>query len=138
MKTLYFDELRGLYRDFLHSQNISIATINTAYADTFYLWRKGSRDLFWNAVSATDFETAAKNALIKALSENSTGNVNSLVSGYLSHLRRFRLFLASDGTAERSMPKQEKTANRTHTRKKKMDVDIPDPSIEQVEFYLTK
>jgi len=98
MKALPYDELRALYKNFLHSQNISTVTINTAYVDTFYLWRKGSKDLFWNAVNATDFETEAKNALIKALSENSTGNVNSLVSGYLSHLRRFRLFLASDET----------------------------------------
>lgn len=138
MKALPYDELRALYRSFLHSQNISKATINTAYVDTFYLWRKGSKDLFWNAVIATDFETEAKNALIKALSENSTGNVNSLVNGYLSHLRRFRLFLASDGTVEPSTPKQENTASRTYTRKKKMDVDVPYPSIEQVEFYLEK
>ncbi len=98
MKALPYDELRALYKNFLHSQNISTATINTAYVDTFYLWRKGNKVLFWNAVNATDFETEAKGALIQALSENSTGNVNSLVSGYLSHLRRFRLFLSSDET----------------------------------------
>ncbi len=138
MKALSYDELRTLYRNFLHSQNISELTINTAYTDTFYLWRKGNKDLFWNAVTTTDFENAAKEALLKALSENSTGNVKSLVNSYLSHLRRFRLFLATDGTAEPSTPKQETTANRTYTRKKKMDVDVPDPSIEQVEFYLAK
>lgn len=138
MKALPFDELRALYKNFLHSQNIAKTTISTAYVDTFYLWRKGSKDLFWNAVNASDFETEAKNALIKALSENSTGNVNSLVNGYLSHLRRFRLFLASDGTAEPFASKQEKTANHAYTRKKKMDVDVPYPSIEQVEFYLEK
>lgn len=138
MKSLPYDELRALYRNFLHSQNISKATINTAYVDTFYLWRKGSKDLFWNSVNTTDFETEAKNALIKALSKNSTGNVNSLVSGYLSHLRRFRLFLASDGTAEPSVLKQEKAPNHTYIRKKKMEVDVPYPSIEQVEFYLDK
>ncbi len=98
IKALPYDELRALYKNFLNSQNISTATINTAYVDTFYLWRKGNKDLFWNAVNATDFETEAKGALIQALSENSTGNVNSLVSGYLSHLRRFRLFLSSDET----------------------------------------
>ena len=138
MKALQYDELRALYRNFLHSQSIAKATVNTAYVDTFYLWRKVSKDLFWNAVTSTDFENAAKNALIKALSENSTGNVKSLVNSYLSHLRRFRLFLSSDGTAEPSTPKQEETANRTYTRKKKMDVDIPYPSIEQVEFYLVR
>jgi len=134
LQALSYDELRALYRNFLHSQNISKATINTAYADTFYLWRKGSKDLFWNAVNAADFETEAKNALIKALSENSTGDVNSLVSGYLSHLRRFRLFLASDGTAEPSAHQQEKTANRAYTRKRKMAVDVYNPSIAPVEY----
>ena len=138
MKALPYNELRALYKNFLHSQNISKATINTAYVDTFYLWRKGSKDLFWNAVNATDFETEAKNALIKALSENSTGNVNSLVSGYLSHLRRFRLFLDSDGTVEPFVAKQEKSVQRTLTRKKKRNIDVTYPSIEQVEFYLTK
>jgi len=138
MKALSYEELRALYKGFLHSQNISKLTINTAYGDTFYLWRKGSKDLFWNAVTATDFEKAAKEALLKALSENSTGNVKSLVNSYLSHLRRFRLFLASDGTAEPTTSKDEKTVGRTYTRKKKMDVNVPDPSIEQVELYLTK
>ena len=138
MKALSYDEMRSLYREFLHSQNISKLTINTAYADTFYLWRKGSKDLFWNAVTDTDFEDVAKNELIKTLSENSTGNAKSLANSYLSHLRRFRLFLTSDGTAEPSAPKQEKTAYRAYTRKKKMDVDVPNPSIEQVEIYLTK
>jgi len=138
MKVLSYDELRALYKNFLSSQYSSTASINTAYVDTFYLWRKGSKDLFWNTVTATDFENEAKNSLIKALSENSTGNVKSLVNSYLSHLRRFRLLLASDGAAERSTPKHENTANRTYTRKKRMDVDVPDPSIEQVEFYLAK
>lgn len=36
------------------------------------------------------------NALIKELSENSTGIVKSLVNSYLSHLRSFCLFLVSD------------------------------------------
>lgn len=138
MIALPYDELRALYRNFLHSQSISNATINTAYADTFYLWRRGSKEIFWNAVNNTDFEIEAKNALIKALSENSTGNVNSLVSGYLSHLRRFRLFLASDGIAETSALKEEKPTNRSYTRKKKMDIDIPNPSTNQVEIYLKK
>lgn len=136
MKDLSYDELRSLYRKFLHSQNISKRTINTAYTDTFYLWRKGSKDLFWNVVASTDFENGAKNSLIKVLSKNSIGNVKSLVNSYLSHLRRFHLFLASDGSAEPSTPKQENTSKRANTRKNKKDVDVPKPSIEQVEFYL--
>lgn len=138
LKALSYDELRALYRNFLHSQNISKLTINTAYGDTFYLWRKGSKDLFWNAVTDADFESVAKDELIKALSENSTGNAKSLANSYLSHLRRFRLFLASDGTAGPVAPKQEKAAKPVPTRKKKADVDVPVPSIDQVEFYLEK
>ena len=138
MKDLPYDELRALYRNFLHSQNISPLTINTAYTDTFYLWRKGSKDLFWNTVTDNHFENAAKAELIKALSENSTGNAKSLANSYLSHLRRFRLFLASDGTADASTPKREKNAIPAYTRKKKLDVDVPNPSIEQVDIYLTK
>jgi len=110
MKALPYDDLRSLYREFLHSQNISKLTINTAYTDTFYLWRKGSKDLFWNVVTDTDFENTAKFELIKALSENSTGNAKSLVSGYMSHLRRFRIFLDSDKTLK-PLPKQEKITN---------------------------
>jgi hypothetical protein len=97
MKELSFEELRALYKKFLHSQDISKATVNTAYVDTFYLWEKGSKELFWNVVTSTDFESDAKEELLKALSNNSTGNVGSLVNSYLSHLRRFRLFLSSDG-----------------------------------------
>ena len=97
MKALSYEELRALYKKFLHSQDISKATVNTAYVDTFYLWRKGSKELFWNVVTSTDFESDAKEELLKALSNNSTGNVGSLVNSYLSHLRRFRLFLSSDG-----------------------------------------
>ncbi|MCR1971858.1 hypothetical protein [Clostridium cochlearium] len=86
-----------------------------------------------------DFEDTAKNELIKALSKNSSGNAKSLANSYLSNLRRFRLFLASDGIADSSStPKQEKTAYSAYTRKKKMDVDVPNPSIEQVEIYHTK
>lgn len=110
MKALSYEELRALYKKFLYSQDISKATINTAYVDTFYLWRKGSKELFWSAVTAIDFENEARNALIKALSENSTGNAKSLVSGYMSHLRRFRLFLSSDEIIVPAEYKQQITA----------------------------
>ena len=138
IKLLSYDEVRALYREFLHSQSIAKATINTSYVDTFYLWRKGSKDLFWDTVTSPVFENDAKEALIKVLSENSTGNVNSLVNSYLSHLRRFRLFLASDGTANTSTLKRSNTANRTYRRKKNAEVNVPQASTEQVELYLAK
>lgn len=114
MKALSFEELRGLYRSFLNNLNYKKTTINTSYSDSFYLWKKESKDLFWNVVSSTDFESAAKEALFKALSENSTGNIKLLVSGYMSHLRRFRLFLSSDGTMESIEIKKPITVKPTH------------------------
>lgn len=110
MRALSYDELRSLYRKFLYNQSISKATINTAYVDTFYLWRKESKELFWDVLATTDFEKEARNALLKALSENSSGNVNSLVSGYMSHLRRFRLFLSSNEAIKPIEYKQQMTA----------------------------
>ena len=110
MRALSYDELRSLYRKFLHNQSISKATINTSYSDSFYLWNKRSRDLFWTVVTSTDFESMAKEALLKALSENSSGNVNSLVSGYMSHLRRFRLFLSPNEAIKPIEYKQQMTA----------------------------
>lgn len=89
-------------------------------------------------MNATDFENEARAALLKALSENSTGNVKSLANSYLSHLRRFRLFLDSDGTVDLVVPMQEKTEQRAVTRKKKRHIDVPAPSAEQVERYLVK
>lgn len=138
MKALQYDELRALYREFLNRQNSSQATVNTTHTDTFYLWRKASKDLFWNTVTSNDFENEARAALTKALSENSTGNVKMLVSGYVSHLRKFRLFLVSDERAEPSAIKQEKVSKSAHSRKKRFDVEVPNPSNEQVDLYLSK
>ena len=114
MKVLSFEELRALYRKFLNSLDYKQTTIDTSYSDSFYLWKKESKDLFWNVVTSPDFESVAKEALFKALTENSTGNVNSLVSSYMSHLRRFRLFLSSDGAMDPVEIKQAITVIPTH------------------------
>ncbi|MCD6436599.1 MAG: hypothetical protein J7L15_09515 [Clostridiales bacterium] len=138
IKNLTYDELRALYKNFLHGKNYSAATINTSSTDVFYLWRKGSKDLFWNVVVAADFEIVAKWELLKALSENSSGDVSSNINGYLAHLRRFRRFLAIDGVVEPPVISQTKSISRQYSRKKKKEIDIPDPSINQVEIYLKK
>ena len=114
MKVLSFEELRALYRKFLNSLDYKQTTIDTSYSDSFYLWKKESKDLFWYVVTSPDFESVAKEALFKALTENSTGNVNSLVSSYMSHLRRFRLFLSSDGAMDPVEIKQPITVIPTH------------------------
>ena len=87
---------------------------------------------------AADFQNEAKATLIRVLTENSTGDVNSNINGYMSHLRRFRLFLDYEGITESVVLKQKKTSSRKTTRKKKMDIDIPEPSNEQVDNYLEK
>lgn len=109
IKNLSFDEIRAKYKMYLKSQNLSSNTVNTSYVDTFYLWRKESSELFWSAVTSVDFEIEAKKALVKALQENSKGNVNSQVSGYMSHLRRFRVFLNSCVMTDVFLPRQEQT-----------------------------
>lgn len=138
MEELSYNELRAQFRKFLQNQNISELTINTSCTDVFYLWRKESKDLFWNVVTSTDFENVAKAALIKAISENSSGNVKSLINCYLSHLRRFRFFLVSDGATAITTLKQQTTPKKAYIRKNKIKIDVPEPSIEQVEFYHAK
>lgn len=138
LKKMSYDELRASYKGFLHGQNISSLTINTAYSDTFYLWRKGSKDLFWDTVTSVDFEDVARAALIKVLTENSSGDVNMNINGYLSHLRRFRLFLASDGNVEEIVPAQKIVVTRVYSSKKRLAIDVPKPSVDQVEMYLMK
>lgn len=106
VKSMSIDEIRNAYKMYLKNQNLSENTVNTSCTDTFYLWRKGSPELFWKTILSSDFETEARETLEKTLKENSKGNVGTLISGYISHLRRFRLFLNSDVTFKTSPIKQ--------------------------------
>lgn len=90
---LSYDRLRTLYKDFLINQSYSTATIRTLSTEAFYLWRKVSKEQFWDAVNADNFEFAARQALLKALEEHSAGDPKSSVNNYIAHLSRFRLFL---------------------------------------------
>ena len=138
LKNMTYEEVRHLYMPFLQSQGIGSNTIKTAYVDSFYLWRKGDHDLFWKAVEGSDAD--AKAMLLDALRKNTTGDPEKLVNGYLSHIRRFRLFLASHGTAETKKQSQTATVQATPRAqyRKKSDIDVPTPSKEQVEYYLAK
>lgn len=142
LKKMSYDDVRRLYKQFLLTQDIGPNTVNTAYADSFYLWRNGSHDLFWAAVEASDAD--AKDMLIDVLSKNSTSDVKKVANPYLSQIRRFRLFLTSDGdsapaSAPAPAPAVIKTAAapvQTAPRRKTSDIDVPTPSPEQVEHYL--
>lgn len=96
MMELSYDDLRALFMRFLRSQDIQQSTINTAYSDAFYLWRTEGKDLFWKVVNAPDFEIEARRVLSETLSKHLAVNAEKQVSGYLSHLRKFRQFLSSD------------------------------------------
>ncbi len=138
LKKLSYEDLRSLYLDFLKEQTISKLTINTAYSDTFYLWRNGSYEVFWDAVTAENFEEKSREKLLNILTKKSTGNVKILVNNYLSHLRRFRLFLKSDININEYSQGNEKIHKIKFTRKKRMDVNIPTPSMDEVKYYLKK
>lgn len=132
-----FEEIRSIYKEYLKRQNIANATINTAYTDTFYMWRKGSSDIFWDVVTSTDFESKARKELLIALNVHSKGNASTLINGYMSHLRRFRDFLASD--MELSLPVSKINMKASVSNKKFKTFTkmvVPKPSEYEVEKYL--
>lgn len=131
LKGLELNDLRATYRFFLKTKGLSKNTISTASTDTFYLWRKGSPELFWKVVTSDTFEVEAKATLIQALQKNSSGNAFLLANGYVSHLRRFRDFVFSEEKLfrERTASVPIKDGGRRI---------VPVPSFEQVEYYLKK
>lgn len=135
MKQLSYDSLRELYKKYLLSLNLAKTTISTSYTDTFYLWRYGSKELFWNTVLSTNFENDSKLVLADALEKNSTGNVQTLVNGYISHLRKFRKFISYDNV---DIVHNLKSIQLDYRRVTKRKADIPRPSVEEIEFYLEK
>lgn len=95
-KQLSYENMRKMYKAHLRGQGLGTNTVNSVGGDTFYLWNNVGHEEFWRVVTSDDFDTVGREALFKALSENSTGNVVSLVNGYLSTLRRFRNYIYSD------------------------------------------
>lgn len=53
-KKLPLEQLRDEYGNCLIKQKYREATVNTSRTDAFYIWRNGSRGLFWQAVEADD------------------------------------------------------------------------------------
>lgn len=103
-KKLSYENMRKIYKTYLEGQELSRNTVQTFSGDTFYLWNNVGHDEFWDAVTSDDFETDARDALLKALTDNSTGNVSSLINGYLAVLRKFRNFVYSE---ESYVPEQD-------------------------------
>lgn len=95
-KQLSYENMRKIYKAHLQGQGLGRNTVNTVAGDTFYLWNNVGHEEFWNVVTSDDFDSVAREALLKALSKNSKGNVAALVNGYLTTLRRFRNYVYSD------------------------------------------
>lgn len=95
-KQLSYEKMRKIYKDYLRGQGLGANTVNTVGGDTFYLWNNVGKDEFWRVVTSDDFDTVAREVLFTALSKYSSGNVESLINGYVSTLRRFRNYIYSD------------------------------------------
>lgn len=128
-----FDELRAQYKAYLITLGFSNNTISTAYTDTFYLWRKANKETFWRVLESDNFETDARTALMDALRANSSGKVDSLIGGYMAHLRRFRRFLSQDSETIPAVVNHGAINHRNTCT-----LDVPRPSPEQVTHYLSR
>lgn len=132
-RTRGFDVLRAQYKAYLITLGLSSNTISTAYTDTFYLWRSVGEDAFWRVLESDNFEADARAALLEALRANSSGNADALISGYVSHLRRFRRFLDQEpGTVPAAANRRPTGHRNTYT------VDVPRPSPKQITHYLSR
>jgi len=135
---LSLERLRTIYRTYLQNKKYSPSTISTSCTEAFYLWRKTSKERFWHVVNSSDFETIAKKELTLALEANSKGDAQTHLSNYIAHLRRFRVFIESGGNFESSESNVEQNIHRKTSITKKSKVNVPRPSIEQVEMYLKR
>ena len=92
-KTLSYETIRKQFKSYLQAKELGRNTVGTISGDAFYLWNNGSKELFWETIGADNFETAARQALTNVLSNNTSGDVDKLINGYISNLRRFRAFI---------------------------------------------
>ena len=136
LKSMSFDEIRSVYREFLSTLDIANSTKSTAYTDAFYLWRHNNKEFFWDVVLDKNFEEISKRYLMDTLKKNSQGDVVSNVNGYYSHLKKFREFalgeigeqIYSKDTLTVPIPKADKF----------IGPNVPSPCSDEVEKYLSK
>ncbi len=131
------DDVRAAYKKYLNGQNLSKNTIMTSSTDAFYIWRKQGADSFWDIIFSDNFETLGKGTLLELLRQQSRGNAEANMNGYMAHLRRFRRFLQSESVIE--IPEVVPTvSNNRENYSTKTKQTLPVPSVEQVEFYLAQ
>lgn len=129
-KSISYTKIRAEYKLYLESCGLAKNTVQTAYNDSFYLWNKSGSDIFWRVVLDDHFEELAKKELLEDLRENTTGDPQKLVNGYISHLRRFRKFINITPQISAEF-KKDKTSNFGMNTK-----IISAPCPEQLEHYL--
>jgi hypothetical protein len=133
------DDIRTAYKKYLNRQNLSKNTIMTSSTDAFYIWRKQGADSFWKIVLSDNFETLGKKTILELLRQQSSGNAESNVNGYMAHLRRFRRFLQSEAAFEEvSETISYAEAAPMESSLVKIALMLPTPSVDQVEYYLTQ
>lgn len=136
LTNLSFEELHSKYKLFLISQNLSDNTVKTSLSDTFYFWRNGSKELFWDIFTSSDFEHLSREHLTKMLTDKN-GNFSDVnVSRYMTHFKKFHVFIGIDENTDINHLELKLTI-KVKAKKSKC-IDIPRPSIYQIEKYLEK
>ncbi len=141
LKILEISELKECYVDWLNNQPLTNNTVNTFKTDAFYVLNHNPEFDFWGMLESEDFETLARAILKETLDRDSKGNVDVNIDGYLSNLRRFRRFVYSDTNIDINNNKIEDSKNNENKETKDLkndgSLDIPKPTSEQVENYLS-
>lgn len=140
LKTFDYIEIKAAYKSHLINNSLSSSTINTMITDALYIWRNGSKDLFWEVVQSNDFELKASETLENLLKTNSKSDIQKSVKSYMSHLRRFCLFLDSNVIPKNTnidVIVKIETQFRNNV-KKQNEIVIPKPSKEEIDKYLLK
>lgn len=133
-KSIPLDSLRESFRNYLRLKGYNESAVNTMGTEGFYLFRKEGDELFWSVMTSDDFENVARTAMFKSLFVHSKSNPQSLVSSYLTSLRRLRDFL--DSPIRVPEKTQVESVDRKTVRKSK--VLLPTPCVEKVKYYFKK
>ncbi len=130
LKALSFTELQCAYTAYLEKQGLSSGTINASKSGAFYLLKNAPSVDFWSLLFSKNFEPEAKLYLRAALEQHASANIEGNLSGYMSHLRRFRRFIFSNDPLEpgsKELPLQHSALP-----------EIPSPCAAEVVQYLER
>ena len=134
LKRLTKEEVRHNYHIYLNSAGLAANTIQTALSDSFYIWRKVSKQAFWEIVESKEFDQESFIVLNKILPTQENGMPNKNISAYMSHLRRFRMFVFGEEIPHKSMFVRAMKPQR----RRKPKVVVPAPCQAEVEKYLNR